>query len=1834
MKRSEILVTYNEKIRNKENVQESINVTKKLLLPFILSLKTENNKLNILSLLGLKRFLSCDYFVFNKDPNSPTSEWVNSLLETILKKNKEIFHLQIIDILYQLIINEKVGLHGNQIVKSIKEMFNFFNNNNTEEIVEAVKFNAIQIIDCLIQRNEKKVKKTDYLSTLFDFSLGENNQKVTSKEMSKSILKNVFSNILKHKFKTQNQNSIQEIQSKINEHLIENEKTNNKSGSNNNNNKNDHDHDHDNKKVKEKNISLVEKDICLVFSQLHAWSMRDISQISMNNTRYKREVRFKVMALYLIKLMIEKAGTKLRSSENFISIIRNKLCLSILQNGLSTNTKIFSISFIIFSLLFFNFRHNLKNEIGIFLNKVFLKFLASKNTQFKQKIIVLNIFHRLCSEPQFVVDIFINYDCDPEATEANIFERLINLLNDICQEKYNENLQNWISKDEYIKIKNIATRVLVRITKSLMIWCGELDESELNVGENIEKIISEDEESKMKNNNESLETISILIDEEIMNKNNTKIKQNNKDNNDNSNEDNNNNNNNNSNNNNNNNNKTTTNQNLNNKIENINENKLKISNHHLKTLNTIQKKFIDKIIIKSPQDISEQKKKKTNIENGIKLFNESPKKGIAYFIELGKIENTIVSVTNFLQNTQGLDLEMIGDYLGSEKEFNIKVLHYWVDQLDFTNLDFYSALRLFLSGFRLPGEAQKIDRMMEKFADRYCNNNPNLFKSADTAYVLAYSVIMLHTDAHSKQIKNKMSKEEFISNNRGIDSGQNLDPHFLSQIYEDVVTIEMKLRSDQEKLMQRVGEFLTPKQKQDMYKVESENIIMDSQEELKRIIKNNSKINEVNNNNYFYTATHVSHVRPMFEMGWEYFLASFSQILIETDDSNLPIIKKCLFGIRYSIRITGIFYMQLEKDAFVTSLSKFTLLSNTGEMKQKNIESIKILLNIALYDGDYLQNSWIHVLACISQLQLLKFIGENKNLLQQKEILKNKNLVLDKTLESSQKISKLLTSKFSMNEELSILNNNVDNHDNNNNSAKLKKKKKNLKNIIKKKKKSNSYNELYLSQTNSQNISKKIDSILIEKIFTNTIKLNDNSIVHFVAQLCKISEKELEFKPKPRFFSLQKLIEITCYNMNRIRIVWSRMWIIISEHLNKYTQSDDKDIAFYTINGLRQIATTYFIKIEKELKNYSFQSSILKPFFIILKFQKNPLIRIYSIQSLNAIIINSYKNFNSGWDTIFSLLKLITKDKDESVLETGMNLIEKIFKKKLYLENNNNNFIKFINLIRYFATIENLPNSLLFKPISLLIGIIQHINIKYQNILQAINDDNRIVDKETNQNENEKKNEIAILKGKNDLNREQLILKFYFPIFNSLIKIFHASNNNQLQEILINEFFLLIKGNIKLFNQKIQRQLLNEIFFNLIKKFILMKKFTSKKKFNKMFFNKIMNQMLEIYILMFNKIKNTFNFFLEMINEIILLNDSILSYTCLNILLKFLKKLYLNFDDQMIKVLTNYICKLIIHLIPNTLLLNPLKVKNDDLKKDGQDSNGDKKDDDKLLFEFKDYNKFKMQLSNKIINNIFNKTDFKIDQKIKTYKKLDQTQNIFFNSQKIKFKIKSNIALFNIVNFLIDNFFDKISFIQLKQLLNSLKISFTFAQNFNQNLNLRIELFTKKFYKNKNIELLNLLNQEINSLNSFLKILFLSLKNNQNEKDINNETNNIIQNEIYNFARENILKIIPTILENQYNRIISLNNNNQKQQYLINKRFQKVEIFEKITKYKKNEISKYNPIISLIIQETNNSQDYYFKSDLSILYKKIILLTISENDTIRKDIADFLIRFSKLFDFL
>jgi len=89
-------------------------------------------------------------------------------------------------------------------------------------------------------------------------------------------------------------------------------------------------------------------------------------------------------------------------------------------------------------------------------------------------------------------------------------------------------------------------------------------------------------------------------------------------------------------------------------------------------------------------------------------------------------------------------------------------MHCYVDLFKFTGMEIDLALRYFLSWFRLPGEGQMIDRIIEKFADRYYRDNmESSLRNADAAFLLAYSIIMLATDRHNPQNIKKMQLVEW-----------------------------------------------------------------------------------------------------------------------------------------------------------------------------------------------------------------------------------------------------------------------------------------------------------------------------------------------------------------------------------------------------------------------------------------------------------------------------------------------------------------------------------------------------------------------------------------------------------------------------------------------------------------------------------------------------------------------------------------------------------------------------------------------------------------------------------------------------------------------------------------------------------------------------------------------------------------------------------------------------------------------------------------------------------------------------------------------------------------
>ncbi|CAF1187165.1 unnamed protein product [Adineta steineri] len=602
------------------------------------------------------------------------------------------------------------------------------------------------------------------------------------------------------------------------------------------------------------------------------------------------------------------------------------------------------------------------------------------------------------------------------------------------------------------------------------------------------------------------------------------------------------------------------------------------------------------------------RQRKELFEKGIDLFNQHAKKGLAYLCEKNLLNNEPEEIAQFFHSYQDvLDKTVIGDCLGEEATHHKKIMYAYIDQLDFTDMEFLAALRQFLAGFRLPGEAQKIDRLMEKFAGRFCECNTNLeiFASADAAYVLAYSVIMLTTDLHSVNVKKKMTKEQYIKMNRGINDSRDLPEEFLSKIYDEIKNEEIKLKVTSVKRGTKEN-IINDKQRELLFNVQMKDVELIARD----LMSNAGTISEE-----FTIAKHLEHVRPMFQKAWSPCLAAFSVNL--QDSHHIDLINLCLTGISYAIRIACIFHMELERNAFIQALSRFTFLMTTSqgmEIKAKNVECLKALISIAQTDGNYLGEAWYDILKCISQLELAQLFGINDN----KARLSGKN-----SHHHYDNHSHLPTHNTSTTFSLPF--------DNlfNTEKSQLNKRLQSMQDQI--------------HITTTQNI-----VVAVDRIFSGSARLDGDAIVSFVQSLCHVSMDELYSTP-PRMFSLLKVIEISYYNMGRIRLQWSRIWEIVGEHFNKAACHPSQDVCFFAVDSLRQLSMKFLEK--GEFPNFRFQKEFLKPFEIIMKKNSSIIIRDMVVRCITHFVDAQAKNIRSGWKNIFSVFQMAATDTDVQIVE-------------------------------------------------------------------------------------------------------------------------------------------------------------------------------------------------------------------------------------------------------------------------------------------------------------------------------------------------------------------------------------------------------------------------------------------------------------------------------------------------------------------------------------------------------------------------------------------------------
>ncbi|RPB21977.1 hypothetical protein L211DRAFT_886029 [Terfezia boudieri ATCC MYA-4762] len=977
------------------------------------------------------------------------------------------------------------------------------------------------------------------------------------------------------------------------------------------------------------------KDAFVVFRSMCKLSDKSISADQMADIK-SNGMRSKLLSLHLIHTILKSHMTvftnplvTIRSSSKneptrFIHAVKQYLCLSLSRNAASAAGLVFEVCCEIFWLVLREMRVMMKKEIEVFLKEIYLAILDNKNSGAQQKQYLLGVLERLCLDPRALVEIYLNYDCDRSALD-NIFQRIIEHLSRIAitpvhiTEQQQQAFRDYqaklpaSTKHEFSLPPSLSTAsisspynssespfpveygpkhqslaCLVGVLHSLITW------SQKGMADAAAAI----EEAGVRSMDEVRESIDFSAP----------------------------------------------------------QSQSYIASPRAVTPSggaatpdpSAERRYTMENgapgPVDDPSELERAKQRKTAMIEGIRQFNYKPKRGLKTLTDQGFIKgNAPEDVAMFLLYTEQLSKAMIGEYLGEGDPANVAIMHAFVDLMDFSKMRFVDALRRFLQSFRLPGEAQKIDRFMLKFAERYITDNPNAFANADTAYVLAYSVIMLNTDLHSIKLKGRprMTKQEFIKNNRGINDNKDLPEEYLGKIYDEIQSNEIVLEQERDAatmqalaqqqttgIAANIGQALATVGRdlqKEAYVQASEEMANKTEQLFKTLLRAQRRNSSRPALQKYIPASSFKHVGPMFEVTWMSFLSGLSGAAQDSND--LDTIKACMEGFKLAIKIACLFDLETTRIAFVTALAKFTHLNNLSEMKAKNMEALKVLLDVAQTEGNLLKNSWNDVLTCISQLERFQLISAGVDEGSVPDVTKSRYISQDgndpRSRSSMQSTRPIRPPRARVTSSTN-----------------------------------------YAADVAEESRSREV-VIAVDKIFANTANLSGEAIVYFVRALSEVSWQEIQSSGQsehPRMFSLQKLVEISYYNMSRIRVEWSNIWTILGEHFNMVGCHSNTSVVFFALDSLRQLSMR-FLEIE-ELPHFKFQKDFLRPFEHVMANSSVVPVKDMVLRCLNQMFQARGDNIRSGWRTMFGVFTVAAKEGYDAIVNLAFENVRKIYRER------------------------------------------------------------------------------------------------------------------------------------------------------------------------------------------------------------------------------------------------------------------------------------------------------------------------------------------------------------------------------------------------------------------------------------------------------------------------------------------------------------------------------------------------------------------------------------------
>ncbi|VDP03855.1 unnamed protein product [Heligmosomoides polygyrus] len=221
-----------------------------------------------------------------------------------------------------------------------------------------------------------------------------------------------------------------------------------------------------------------------------------------------------------------------------------------------------------------------------------------------------------------------------------------------------------------------------------------------------------------------------------------------------------------------------------------------------------------------PRYYNEQERKR-QYRIALNFFNKKPERGVQLLTAWRFVDDSAESLANLLFGRRGLSKQMIGEYIATlHSTFHSCVLKYFIGQIDVRGMEVDVALRKAMQYFFLPKEAEKIDKIIQEFAQHYAKCNPKRTKQFrggwDTIHMIAFAVIMLNTDLHSPNLK--VSTDFFLKGqcmNVASDSScqRRLKATCLAGIYERVRAEEIRPGDDHVAQVARVDAAIVARDK-------------------------------------------------------------------------------------------------------------------------------------------------------------------------------------------------------------------------------------------------------------------------------------------------------------------------------------------------------------------------------------------------------------------------------------------------------------------------------------------------------------------------------------------------------------------------------------------------------------------------------------------------------------------------------------------------------------------------------------------------------------------------------------------------------------------------------------------------------------------------------------------------------------------------------------------------------------------------------------------------------------------------------------------------------------